>query len=42
VKKLAANENAYRLRIGSYRVFFRLEGIVIAVYAVKDRKNAYE
>ena len=42
VKKLAAHENAYRLRVGSYRVLFRLEGNVIAVYAVKDRKNAYE
>jgi mRNA interferase RelE/StbE len=42
VKKLAARENAYRLRVGSHRVLFRLEGGVIAVYAVKDRKNAYE
>jgi mRNA interferase RelE/StbE len=42
VKKLAARENAYRLRVGSHRVLFRLEGNVIAVYAVKDRKNAYE
>ena len=42
VKKLAARENAYRLRVGSYRVLFRLEGNVVAVYAVKDRKNAYE
>jgi mRNA interferase RelE/StbE len=36
VKKLAAHENGYRLGVGSYRVLFRLEGNVIAVYAVKD------
>ena len=42
VRKLSARENAYRLRVGSHRVLFRLEGSVIAVYAVKDRKNAYE
>ena len=42
VKKLAAAENKYRLRVGKYRVFFRLEGDLIAVYSVKDRKEAYE
>lgn len=42
VRKLSARQNAYRLRVGSHRVLFRLEGNVIEVYAVKDRKNAYE
>ena len=42
VKKLNAFENKYRLRVGKYRVFFRLEGGLIAVYSVKDRKDAYE
>jgi mRNA interferase RelE/StbE len=42
VKKLAATEKKYRLRVGSYRVLFRLEGNQISVYAVKDRKEAYE
>lgn len=42
VKKLNAVENKYRLRVGKYRVFFRLEGGLIAVYSVKDRKDAYE
>ena len=32
----------YRLRVGKYCVFFRLEGGLIAVYSVKDRKEAYE
>ena len=42
VKKLAAKEQKYRLRVGDYRVLFRLEGRQISVYAVKDRKEAYE
>jgi mRNA interferase RelE/StbE len=42
VKKLAARTNEYRLRIGNFRVLFTLEGDRIVVYAVKDRKNAYE
>ena len=35
-------EQNYRLRVGDYRVLFRLEGRQISVYAVKDRKEAYE
>lgn len=42
VKKLNAVENKYRLRVGRFRVLFRLEGDLIAVYSVKDRKEAYE
>jgi mRNA interferase RelE/StbE len=41
VKKLAARDAAYRLRVGSYRVLFKLDGNVIRVYSVKDRKDAY-
>jgi mRNA interferase RelE/StbE len=42
VKKLHAAEDKYRLRVGKYRVLFRLEGNLIVIYAVKDRKEAYE
>ena len=42
VLKLKAKGNRYRLRIGTYRVLFVLAGDVIQVYAVKDRKEAYE
>ena len=42
VKKLETKGNRYRLRIGSHRVLFTLQGDQIAVYAVKDRKEAYE
>jgi len=42
IKKLAGAESKYRLRVGGYRVLFRLAGKQIQVYAVKDRKEAYE
>ena len=42
VMKLKAHSNRYRLRVGSYRVLFVLAGERIEVYAVKDRKEAYE
>ena len=42
VKKLNAVENKYRPRVGKFRVLFRLEDDLIAVYSVKDRKEAYE
>jgi mRNA interferase RelE/StbE len=42
VKKLTARTHEYRLRVGNFRVLFRLEGDLISVYAVKDRKDAYE
>ena len=42
VKKLSARTHEYRLRVGTLRVLFLLEGDLISVYAVKDRKEAYE
>lgn len=42
VLKLQAKGNYYRLRVGNFRVLFLLAGDVIQVYAVKDRKEAYE
>jgi len=42
IKKLAGTENKYRLRVGNHRVLFRLTGRQIQVYAVKDRKEAYD
>ena len=42
VKKLSLRTHEYRLRVGSFRVLFVLEGDLISVYAVKDRKEAYE
>jgi mRNA interferase RelE/StbE len=42
IKKLEGAENKYRLRVGNHRILFRLAGNQIQVYAVKDRKEAYE
>ena len=42
VKKLTAKTHGYRLRVGSLRVLFTLEKDLISVYAVRDRKQAYE
>ena len=40
-KKLAGRESGYRLRVGAHRVLFTLQGNLIRVYAVRDRKDAY-
>ena len=42
VKKLKGQTNLYRLRVGNHRLLFRLDGAKIEVYAVKQRKDAYE
>ena len=42
LKKLSGKESKYRLRVGDFRVLFTLSGGQISVYAVKDRKEAYE
>ena len=42
IKKLEGQRGHYRLRVGSYRILFRLIGSRIEVYAVKQRKEAYE
>ncbi len=42
IKKLAREENKYRFRVGNLGVLFRLVGKQIQLYAVKDRKEAYE
>jgi mRNA interferase RelE/StbE len=42
IKKLEGQRSHYRLRVGTYRVLFRLMGSRIEVYAVKQRKEAYD
>jgi len=41
-KKLKGFKNKYRLRAGSYRALFELEGPCLVVYDVGDRKEIYE
>jgi mRNA-degrading endonuclease RelE of RelBE toxin-antitoxin system len=42
VRKLAGAADKYRLRVGNHRILFRLVGNRIQVYAVRDRKEAYD
>jgi len=42
IKKLEGSRNHYRLRVGTHRVLFRMDASLIEVYAVKQRKEAYE
>jgi mRNA interferase RelE/StbE len=41
VKKLRNVTPAYRLRVGRYRVVFRIEDDVIVVFRVRHRKDVY-
>jgi mRNA-degrading endonuclease RelE of RelBE toxin-antitoxin system len=42
VKKSAARDGKYRVRVGSFRVLFELQADTIFIYAVKDRKEAFD
>ncbi len=42
VVKLKDQGNRYRLRVGSFRVLFVLAEESIQLYAVRDRKDAYD
>jgi mRNA interferase RelE/StbE len=42
VKKLEGQRSHYRLRVGTFRILFRLNSAKIEVYAVKPRKDVYE
>ncbi|MDQ2945389.1 MAG: type II toxin-antitoxin system RelE/ParE family toxin [Acidobacteriota bacterium] len=42
IKKLEGPRNHYRLRVGGHRILFRMDVNIIEVYAVKQRKDAYE
>jgi mRNA interferase RelE/StbE len=41
VKRLTNFTPEYRLRVGSYRVLFELEGAKVIIYRVRHRKDAY-
>lgn len=42
IKRLREAETAYRLRMGDYRVLFDIEGDVIVIRRVGDRKSIYD
>ncbi len=43
VKKLSAQENFYRLRIGDYRIIYQVQGkaLLILILKLGHRKNIY-
>lgn len=41
VKRLTHFTPEYRLRVGSYRVLFEVEGAIVVIYRVRHRKDAY-
>ena len=43
VKKLSAEENFYRLRIGDYRIIYQVKGkaLLILILKLGHRKNVY-
>ena len=41
IKKLTNFTPEYRLRVGQYRVLFKVDGEVLRIYRVKHRKEAY-
>ncbi len=41
VKRLTNFTPEYRMRVGNYRVLFEVEELVITVYRIKHRKEAY-
>ena len=41
VKRLTDFTPEYRLRVGSYRVLFEVEGSKVVIYRVRHRKDAY-
>ena len=41
VKRLTNFTPEYRLRVGSYRVLFEVEGAKVVIYRVRHRRNAY-
>jgi mRNA interferase RelE/StbE len=42
IKKLANTDGFFRLRVGEYRVIFRVEGKVITVFYIRHRKDVYK
>ena len=42
IKRLRGNDIAYRLRAGDHRILFDVEGGVILIRRIGDRKNIYD
>ena len=41
VKRLTNFTPEYRLRVGNFRVLFEVEGKIVVIYGIKQRKESY-
>ena len=41
VKKLTSTERLFRIRVGDYRVIYKIDGGTIIIYYIRHRKDAY-
>ena len=41
IKKLSNFTTEYRLRVGKYRVLFKIDGEILRIHRVKHRKDVY-
>lgn len=39
--KLSGTENTYRIRVGSYRIIYKIEGDAVKIIGIRHRKEAY-
>ncbi|WP_041620440.1 type II toxin-antitoxin system RelE family toxin [Stanieria cyanosphaera] len=42
IKKLTNFTPEYRLRVGTYRILFKIDGEILRIHRVKHRKDAYQ
>jgi mRNA interferase RelE/StbE len=42
IKRLRGTDRAYRLRMGNYRILFDVQGQVIIIRRIGDRKKIYD
>ena len=42
VRKLTAHTPEYRLRVGSFRILFEIDGENIIIYRIVNRRDAYK
>ena len=42
VKRLTKHSHEYRLRVGSYRALFEIEGQKLTIYRIRHRKDIYQ
>jgi mRNA interferase RelE/StbE len=39
--KLSGTDNTYRIRVGTYRIIYKIEGDTVKIIGIRHRKEAY-